>query len=68
MGTLQLDCKLVKVSYNDTVPMKEYDKIFLDVFNSSKVWMKCITLCNVDHLQCPRDQSRMKWNVTLCLH
>ena len=54
MGTLQLDCKLVKVSYNDTVPMKEYDKIFLDVFNSSKVGMKCITLCNVDHYNAPQ--------------
>ena len=54
MGTLQLDCKLVKVSYNDTVAMKEYDKIFLDVFNSSKVWMKCIALCNVDHYNAPQ--------------
>ena len=27
--------------YKDTVPMKDCDKILMDVFNSSQVWMTC---------------------------
>ena len=32
------DCKLVKVNYKDTIPMKNCDKILLEVFRSAKVW------------------------------
>ena len=33
------DFKDVKVEYNTTLPMKDCDKVLLDVLNSSKVWM-----------------------------
>ena len=36
MGTV--DCKLVKVNYKDTIPMKDCDKILLEVYSSAKVW------------------------------
>ena len=37
MGTF--DWKIVKVNYKTTVPMNDCDKVLLDVFNSSKVWI-----------------------------
>ena len=34
------DYKLIKVNYNDKCPMKDCDKILLDVFSSARVGLK----------------------------
>ena len=50
MGTF--DWKIVKVNYKATVPMKDCDKVLLDVFNNSKVDAGGYTQIVVDSNRC----------------